>query len=391
MRGCIRFAVSALLTLGAVAATARAQDSDGSVPGMGARQVEKYYWAVTTDDELRRRVGDLSGLVDFGGAPVSRDVVVFYSHLLGFHPVPGPHMIRRDPTYMARHLEEVRYDVERLIPDPSYDGLAIIDYEVWLLIWEWTINVPSSGSWNAEDHDFKDDWEEELRRGNPREFDGMNAEQKEAHLKATWEAQCKDFYLRTLEECKRMRPRAKWGYYMYPATTYYDPFTERGVIGYGDGTRYYRLQAMNDSLQWLWDAEDVLLPVIYAPCYTFPNGDRRASFEERRENWWSENHQFAYSNIREARRLARGKPVLAVQGMRYGTGVPPHDNQWLSNRNLYHQIVVTLQSRADGVVFWDHIREFDYFLEIQNFVTRSIAPMIREFEAHGDVELDEDE
>lgn len=337
----------------------------------------EFLWSVTTDEDLRRQTGvDWGARVDFGDVPVSREVKVIYSHLLGYHPQAGPHIIRRDPQYIPRHLVEVRNDVAREIPDPNYDGLIVIDYETWMAIWEWTINVPSGLGPDALDYDFKDDWRDQLLSEDPDVFEGMNQSQQEAHLKNTYEQTVKSFFLATINECRALRPRATWGFYSYPATTYFDPYTERGVIGYGDGTDYYRLQEMNDSLSWMWDAEDALIPIIYAPMYSFPDGDRRASME-RRENWESENAQFVTSNVREAVRLARGKPVYCFVGLRYGTGVRPHDNTWLNTMNLRHQFALPGLAGARGVVVWDHIWSVQQYQELQAYFTAAMGPQIQ--------------
>ena len=47
---------------------------------------------------------------------------------------------------------------------------------------------------------------------------GMPPSQAVLQAKAEWEAAALAFMVQTLQECKAMRPRARWGYYGFPAT-----------------------------------------------------------------------------------------------------------------------------------------------------------------------------
>src|SRR5690606_7479092 len=117
------------------------------------------HWTVTTDPVyLRRNKDDLAANIDFAGAPIVRDATVLYQHRIGLYPKGGPHIPLLDPTYMDRHKAKLAADLDKLIPDKNYSGLAVIDYEAWHLIWEWTQNVPSGLGLTADDKDYRDDW-----------------------------------------------------------------------------------------------------------------------------------------------------------------------------------------------------------------------------------------
>ena len=37
---------------------------------------------------------------------------------------------------LGQHLRKARKDIERKIPDPNYEGLAVIDWEQWRPLWD---------------------------------------------------------------------------------------------------------------------------------------------------------------------------------------------------------------------------------------------------------------
>ena len=63
------------------------------------------------------------------------------------------------------------------------------------------------------------------------------------------------FFVETIKLCREVRPLARWGYYGFPQSFTFD--------GYTDPVRGPKLRELNNKLQPLWDAVDVLLPSIY--------------------------------------------------------------------------------------------------------------------------------
>ena len=63
------------------------------------------------------------------------------------------------------------------------------------------------------------------------------------------------FFVETIKLCRAVRPKARWGYYGFPQSFTFD--------GYNDPAKGPILRALNDKLQPLWDASDILQPSIY--------------------------------------------------------------------------------------------------------------------------------
>ncbi|MGX2039607.1 hypothetical protein ACWJKU_05650 [Methylocaldum sp. MU1018] len=132
--------------------------------------------------------------------------------------------------------------------------------------------------------------------------------------------------LRMFRKCA---PSLKVGYYGIPPIRDY----WRAIKGENDPA-YRKWQADNDRYQALANEVDILFPSLY-------------TFYEDRNGW----QKYAEANIREARRLARGKPVYAFLWPQF------HDsNAKLKGRfvpgNYWRLELETVERLADGAVLW---------------------------------------
>lgn len=104
---------------------------------------------------------------------------------------------------LKEHLETFRKHLTTQIPDESFSGIGIIDFESWRPIFRqnWASLEPYktlSIKLEREKHPF---WSEA-------------AVKKEA--KRRFEKSGRIFMEETLKMAKKLRPKAKWGYYGYP-------------------------------------------------------------------------------------------------------------------------------------------------------------------------------
>lgn len=308
----------------------------------------RYYFSVTTDPYEQRMGRNWSDQLTFNTDILSRDYVIFYQHLIGNYPKPGPHLAM-DDAYMQRHLAKVAVDVQKKIPDPNFSGIAVLDFEVFRAIWDRTPNIPSEKDELAKDKDFKDDWRDYIRRSHP-EFDSMNEQEQESYLRETYENGVKKLFLQTLDVCRTLRPKAKWGFYGYPIRFYKNRReAPTNVVSYADGS--YNGSKLNDRLQWMWDAVDIVCPSVYAPCVVVEPGEEVCQDQYSA----SDEMEFIQSMIGEAKRVANGKPVLPFIAIQYNTR---HDcllGEDVRDETLYDEIMGPAFAGADGAILWGDI------------------------------------
>lgn len=105
------------------------------------------------------------------------------------------------------------------------------------------------------------------------------------------------------------------------------------AIGLPPGS-YRKWQAENDRFARLNAAVDVLAPSLY-------------TFYDNVEGW----KKYAVENVREARRIAPGKPVYPFIWPQYHNSNKKLDGQYLS-AEYWSQQLKTLERVADGAVIW---------------------------------------
>ncbi len=331
----------------------------------------RYFFGVTTTPEERRRGHNWSDQLEFDTNILSRDYVIFYQHLLGYYPKAGPHLAM-DEEYMQAHLAKVASDVQAAIPDPNFSGIALIDFETFRAIWDRTPNIPSDEDETAHDHDFKDDWRDYIERTHP-EFANMNEDDQELFLRDTYEDAVKNLFLQTLAVCREVRPHAKWGFHGYPIRFFKNRReAPTNVISYDDGS--HNGSRLNDRLQWMWDAEDVISPSIYPPRVVAAPG------EDICEDQCSaaEEVEFIQNMIREARRVSNGKPVIPAIANIYNT---PHDclyGQDVADETLYDEIMIPALAGADGVTLWGNLTSRSDMQHWQWLLDHKMLPLMKQ-------------
>lgn len=318
-------------------------------------------WCVTTWTSRTNGV-DLQAQIDLSGTTIRRNAVILYENAFGKFPYGGPHL-SENPQWMREHIAKVATDLNTLIPDPNFDGYAVIDYETWFPDWSRLSNTASNQGAEARDNDFKDDWEEYLRIYRPQVLRGLTGDAKERALAATFNAASQKLYLETLREGKRLRPRAKWGFYGFPAREYYVDYAPRR-----DSWR-----ALNTTnMAWMHDAVDALFPSLYSVMITVEDRQPRPNTAE---NTPAQNAQYILENVREAVRVSRGKPVLPFIHFRYHPNVgPAQEGHWITDLVVRQQLELPKQAGAKGVIIWDCIESQQHFRELRDLTLTKVAP-----------------
>ena len=145
---------------------------------------------------------------------------------------------------LQAHLDEIRRTMPIGVAE-NYTGIVAIDFEDFAPIW-------------SEDTS-KDGWHSAAYQNLSialvlQQEPNLPLAEAKVKAKKAFESAALEFFVETIKLCRTLRPNARWGYYGFPQA-----FTFKGY----DSANGPTLRALNDQLQPLWDASDVLLPSIY--------------------------------------------------------------------------------------------------------------------------------
>lgn len=101
------------------------------------------------------------------------------------------------------HLRQLEIDIDRFIPNKTFDGVAVIDFECWR---------PSFRQNFGDLKVYKDLTLLEVNKKHP----SWSREQIEAQGKIIFESAAINFVNRTILRARKLRPIAKWGFYGFP-------------------------------------------------------------------------------------------------------------------------------------------------------------------------------
>lgn len=104
---------------------------------------------------------------------------------------------------LNEHLSVFRKHVNELVPNSQNDGLAIIDFESWRPVYRQNFGTLQP---------YRDLSENIERKRHPL----MPDRRIEAEASRNFENAARTFMESSIETARKMRPRAKWGYYGLP-------------------------------------------------------------------------------------------------------------------------------------------------------------------------------
>uniref|UniRef100_A0A0K0EA72 Hyaluronidase n=1 Tax=Strongyloides stercoralis TaxID=6248 RepID=A0A0K0EA72_STRER len=175
----------------------------------------KFYWNVPSEKCLENNITiplEKYGIISNENQKFHGDrIALIYEKDLGLYPFIN----NKNDTYelinngipqktnITAHLEKLRNDIERIIPNSKYDGLAIIDVEEWRPTYD--------SNWNS-----KIIYREESIKHVLSRFPNISRDDAIAIAKDEFDNSALDFLIKTLKECQYKRPYAKWGFYGFP-------------------------------------------------------------------------------------------------------------------------------------------------------------------------------
>ncbi|KAG8225937.1 hypothetical protein J437_LFUL005974 [Ladona fulva] len=243
---------------------------------------------------------------------------------------------------LSLHLKTFREELEQMIPDPNFSGVAVIDFEFWRPAWR--------QNWGSLLN-----YRELSRQIEKKKHPFWSKEQIEAEARRKFEFSARKFMEETLKLARRLRPKGRWGYYAFP---YCHNFTPKNPAP----TCAPETMSDNDQLSWLYDASSAIFPSIYL---------------EYNKLTEEEHYEFIYGRIGEAKRVTRGTstPVYPYIWYRY-RDTPGY----LSKVDLFNSLVVPRLLNADGAMIWGSGKDVDSAEKCQrllNYAHNTLGPIVK--------------
>lgn len=152
-----------------------------------------------------------------------------------------------------RHLIAFEQDLDQFIPNKTFEGVAIIDFESWRPIFR-----QNFGELTA----YKDYSLAVVRKSHPYWSSGRVYEQ----ARVNFEASANSFVSKTLNRAQSLRKNAKWGYYAFPYC--FNIMEHNGFLGFFPSTSILdkcpgEVEDENNNLKFLFEDSDVIYPSVY--------------------------------------------------------------------------------------------------------------------------------
>lgn len=246
-------------------------------------------------------------------------ITIFYESQLGLYPSISKSGKMENGGIpqngdLTKHLEKASKDLEKIIPSKSFNGLGVIDWEKWRPTWEF--------NWEPL-RIYQTKSLELAKELNPT----MNDTAIENAAIFQWEKSSRSYMLETLYLTKKMRPNARWCYYLFPDCYNYEGKKPK------DFQCSTGIRRGNDKLAWLWEASTAICPSIYVHA----NHIDRYTFEQRT---WRDNEK-----LREAHRVAPKEAKIFPYINYFYKELIPKDDMW-------RMLAQVAASGSDGAVIW---------------------------------------
>ncbi|XP_063219766.1 hyaluronidase-like [Bacillus rossius redtenbacheri] len=345
--------VAWVAALSSLVARCRASSPNSSCPGGATFPV---YWNVPTFMCHRHNMmfGDLSrwGLVQNQGDQFRGErVVILYDPGLfpALVPTPAGKVERRNGGVpqegnLTLHLTTIRQEVERLVPNRFFDGIAVLDFESWRPIFRqnWGSLLP---------------YRELSRDIEKKRHPHWKPQDVEKQAKHRFEVAARKFLEETLELVRQIRPQGKWGYYAFPFCYNYTPKNMASTCP-------TQVMAENDEIQWLFDGSESVYPSLYLSSHKMTAQERV---------------QFVVGRLAEAVRVAARAPRrIAVHPYIW---FKYHDDaRYLSQVDLFNSLALSKSMGRGGAVIWGSAKDVntrEKCESLAHYVEQVLGPTVR--------------
>ncbi|KIH60036.1 EGF-like domain protein [Ancylostoma duodenale] len=261
-------------------------------------------------------------------------IVIFYELIFGLYPYykgydetqPINGGLPQDWS-LKDHLNITEKNITERIADQDYDGLAIIDLEEWRPIFDQNFWGKKSVFRNQSIALFK--------ANHPEHQDEKNETVLEKLAGEEFNAAARKFFVETISLAKKLRPKAKWGFYGFPYCNY--------NAGKNNTYRCWKkYQDWNDNMTFIFNESTALFPSIYL--------GSNATSEERR--------RYVQAVLQEARRISRKftppLPIYAYTKIEYD---PLKElRSFYNDPDLCSTIKQPADLGIDGIIIWSSSR-----------------------------------
>ena len=246
---------------------------------------------------------------------------------------------------LTLHLEQLRLQVEKYIPDPNFDGLGGLDWERYAPIWE--ENTHSSSiyfHWIGYQT-----YSEKLARDT---YPGVNESQVVALAKRDFERGAQIFFQETLKTLRVILPKTRWGYYGLP-------------YNFDDGLWYpaKAATAYAEAQRKIGELSGALFPSVYL-------SDRLST-----------NLEYINATIASARVMGGSEtPIYAFVKPQYS-----ELREYMSSSELTAVLTQIRESGAAGFVLWDQVQLVEGLrlngteISFQNYLEQVLGPTVAHF------------
>jgi hypothetical protein len=243
---------------------------------------------------------------------------------------------------LTRHLALLRLGIPHWIPDKDWSGNAVLDFEAWDPLWH--ENTASTCGYHGACYQQLSI--KLVKDAHP----SWNATLVVPEARRQFEAAALDWMVQTLETCREVRPKARWGFY---------------------GSFY-----SHQYPRALWKAMGALYPQVYLYSDA-PTNSSAAHAARRRRVGALVALAVNVSRGLEAEGWPR-PPVLPFAWQRYPSG----GKALLDEADLASELLAPYNHGADGLVLWGDDPEgaASYW----DYVANVSGPMLRSFELRVD-------
>ncbi|CAI5441867.1 unnamed protein product [Caenorhabditis angaria] len=247
---------------------------------------------------------------------------------------------------ISEHLRLAEKDIIEMIPSKDFNGIAVIDLEHFRPSWE--LSWGKFGIYKKESIKL-------ARQNHPT----LSKEELTLLARQEYDTAAKKYFVETIRLGKRLRPNAKWGYYLFPKCN--DNVGQIGEVKCSEKFKIY-----NENLSWLWKESQALFPSFYLHPRT------RDTHEFNRKN-------FA-ALITESRRIKKIHcphcEIHMFTGFEYDAYRNPLD--LYSKKSLRVTLESAMRMNVDSAVFWSTSKDMKKRCDnIANYVNKSLGPHIQ--------------
>jgi hyaluronoglucosaminidase len=261
---------------------------------------------------------------------------------------------------LSLHLNSFKEGVLKWIPDEEWSGNAVLDFEAWTTIWE---ENSSPDNWHGKR--YQNESIRIVREKQP----SLNSTEIVAVAKREFEIAATEWFVKSLELGRSLRPNAKWGFYGLPSNTLGKCSSGGGSKTHSenindvecsyDGPDGLKLKNYAERQSAVWNASDALFPSIYYPDVLkgLPNNATA----------------YVKAVITESVKLANGKNVYAYGWHAYHSG-----NNLIPVNDVINMMNTVKESGASGIVWWGPSswnKTLDYWSKLSN----SLGPKTKDW------------